>query len=69
MILDYTMAELSNKRLASYQRRSFLTIKKKLEKMSCDWGDVDNYFESKIGRIAKDIEAMEIEMAEYINES
>lgn len=63
------MAELSKKRLASYQLRKLRSMKIRLATMACDWGDIDNYFESKVDGLAKDIEAMELEMAEYINES
>ncbi len=63
------MPELTKKQLASYQRRKLQSMKEKLEKMASDWGDVDNYFESKIDQLAKEVEAMEIEMREYIQES
>lgn len=62
------MAELSNKRLASNQRRKLNSIKESINKMAGDWGDVDNYFESKLDSLAKEVESMEAEMIEFINE-
>lgn len=56
------------KQQAAHQRRSLKAIRKRLELMSADWGDVDYYFESRLAEIVQDIEKLEGEMTGFTDE-
>lgn len=54
------------KQQASSQRRSLQAVRNKLLNMSCAWGDVDCYFESRLGGLADEANKLEGEMGEFI---
>lgn len=56
------------KQQAASQRRSLQAIQKKLTKMSCAWGDVDGYFESRTSDLVKEVKKLDGEMAEFIKD-
>lgn len=60
------MAALTHVQQAAYQRRSLGSLKEKVVGMSIAWGDLDGYFESRLSELAKEIEAVEKEMVEFI---
>jgi hypothetical protein len=56
----------TDKQQAASQRRSLKALKEKVTRMSLAWSDLDEYFVTRLEDLAKEIEALDNEMAQYI---
>lgn len=54
------------KQQAASQRRSLAALRARVLNMSAAWGDVDEYFMSKLHSIYLEIEQIEKEMSQFI---
>ena len=58
----------TDKQKASSQRRSLQAICRKLTKMSCDWEDVDGYFEHRLEDLVVEVKKLDEEMNQFIKD-